>query len=322
MALFSRRVSIQFGLAGLSGAVLGRRAWSAPQQIGILTGPTAGSYYSLGNVIAAALTTEDFLVSAISSNGALSNLERVGAPLADTALSQGDLTFWSYTGTELFNSSNTNLRLIANCYTETVHILRQKALNILDVSGLKGHKVAAYATNDSEIRNATRILSEHGLKPADVDLHALAPNVCTQQFQSDNVDAIFITAAQRAAAVTTLASSGFAFGLVPLDSDAREQLIKKHPYFSHDDIGAGTYGEFPAIPTVGIGCQWLTTKDRADDVVFDLTSGLWSDQTYQQLLASFPKAQAIMKNRATEGTNGVPLHPGALRYYTQQGIAQ
>jgi uncharacterized protein len=322
MASFSRRAVLQFGLTSLSSALIASDAWSAPpQQIGILTGPATGSYYSLGSVVAAALTTQDFLVSAISSNGAFSNLGHIGAPLADTALSQADLAFWSYTGTELFRSKNTDLRLIANCYTETVHILCQKAQNLSDVSSLKAHRVAAYASSDSDIRNAALILAAHGLKPADVDLQALTPNVCIQQFTSGSIDAIFITAAQRAATIVALASSGFAFELVPVNRDAREQLIANYPYFSHDDISANTYITYPSVPTVGVGCQWLTTKDRADDVVFSLTAGLWSDQTHQQLLAGFANAQGIVKSRATEGTNGVPLHAGALRYYKQEGIA-
>src|SRR5262249_36528480 len=132
----------------------------------------------------------------------------------------------------------------------------------------------------------------------------------------------FITAAQRAAAVTALASSGAPFGIVPVDTAAREQLIKSYPYFSHDEINVGTYGASSIVPTVGIGCQWITTKAPAEDVVFRLTDSLWSDRTQKQLLAGFPNAQAIIKNRAAEGTNGVPLHPGALRYYEQEGIAK
>jgi TRAP transporter TAXI family solute receptor len=321
MDSISRRAAIQLGLAGLSDTLLGTKAWATPQQIGILTGPATGSYYSLGKIVAAGLTTQDLLVSAISSNGAFSNLDHVGAPFADTALSQADLAFWAYTGTELFRSKRTDLRLIANCYTETVHILCQNALNLADVSGLKGRKIGVYASNDSEFRNATLILAAHGLKPVDVDLQALAPNICIQQFTSGNIDAMFITAAQRAATVIALASSGVVFGLVPVDSGARDQLIAAYPYFSHDDIGANTYLSYPNVATVGIGCQWLTTKDRSDDTVFALTAGLWSDLTHQELLASFASAQLVVKGRATEGTNGVPLHPGALRFYRQEGIA-
>src|ERR1700722_9452538 len=99
MASFSRRSAIRIGLGGLSGALFSSTAFSAPQQIGILTGPVTGSYYSLGRVLANALTTQDCLISAISSNGAFLNVGHVGAQLADTALCQADLTFWAYTGT-------------------------------------------------------------------------------------------------------------------------------------------------------------------------------------------------------------------------------
>ena len=88
MASFSRRSAIRIGLGGLSGALFSSTAFSAPQQIGILTGPVTGSYYSLGRVLANALTTQDCLISAISSNGAFLNVGHVGAQLADTALCQ------------------------------------------------------------------------------------------------------------------------------------------------------------------------------------------------------------------------------------------
>ncbi|WP_168213076.1 MULTISPECIES: TAXI family TRAP transporter solute-binding subunit [unclassified Bradyrhizobium] len=323
MASFNRRSAIRIGLGGLSGALFSSNAYSGPQQIGILTGPVTGSYYSLGRVLANALTTQNRLISAISSNGAFSNVGHVGALLADTAFCQADLAFWAYTGTELFSTlKNADLRLIANCYTETVHILCRKALNLADASGLKGRKVAVYATNDGELRNAILILAAHGLKPSDVTPQAMAPSVCIQQFVSGAVDAVFITAAQRSKEVTALAKSGFAFNLVPLDASAREHLIKTSPYFSSDVVGADTYFTSPPVLAVGIGCQWLTTTDRAEDLVFDLTTGLWNDQTRIELLAGFPNGQAVIKERATQGTDGVPLHLGAQRYYKQEGISK
>ena len=321
MVSYDRRTALRIGASGLGGAVLGFRAEAAVQRVGILTGPATGAYYSLGKIVAGAITSQELLVSAISSNGAFSNVGHVGAPFADSALSQADLAFWAYTGAEMFSGAkNVDLRLIANCYTETVHVLSQKTLQIPDISKLAKRTIGVYAINLSEERNARLILSAHGLKPTDFTLSALTPAECLQQFKQGNIDAMFVTAAQRAAVVKDLITSGLSFDLTPFKNDARDQLIKAYPYFSNDEISANTYFSSPAIPTVGIGCQWLTTKSSSDDLIFALTRGLWSDQTRAELLVGFPTGPAIDKSRAIEGTGGVPLHPGALKFYKQEGL--
>ena len=49
---------------------------------------------------------------------------------------------------------------------------------------------------------------------------------------------------------------------------------------------------------------------RAEDVVFALTGGLWSDQTHQQLLAGFPNARerCVITNRKVY-PNSARLNP-------------
>ena len=56
-----------------------------------------------------------------------------------------------------------------------------------------------------------------------------------------------------------------------------------------------------------------------EDLVYDITTALWRDSTRKLLDNGHPKGAAIRLETARNGL-GLPLHPGAARFYDEAGV--
>jgi len=104
------------------------------QFVAIATGGTGGTYYPLGGALAQMLSNnvEGLIVTAQTSNASRANCNLISRGQIETAFSQANVTYWSYTGTGIYSNEPilTNLRGIASLYPETIHIIATKASGI------------------------------------------------------------------------------------------------------------------------------------------------------------------------------------------------
>ena len=108
--------------------------------------------------------------------------------------------------------------------------------------------------------------------------------------------------------------------ILPIDGANAAKLIKDFPFFAPDSIPAGTYKDVGAVKTVAVGAHWITSAKISADTVYAVTKALWSDKTRAALDAGHAKGKDIRKETALAGLLGVPLHPGAERFYREAGL--
>ena len=94
---------------------------------------------------------------------------------------------------------------------------------------------------------------------------------------------------------------------------------KEIPFFSIDRIPANTYKNEVEIPTLGVPAQLIINNQVDDDLVYNITSMLWSSNTLNLLKTGHPKGNDVQLQFALAGMD-VPLHPGAKRFYLQHGL--
>ena len=84
-------------------------------------------------------------------------------------------------------------------------------------------------------------------------------------------------------------------------------------------IPANTYeGQGEAVSTFAVGAQWLVSADQSDELVYGITKALWN-KTTKKLLRHHAKGKDVTLETALGG-RGIPLHPGAERYYRETGL--
>jgi TRAP transporter TAXI family solute receptor len=322
---FTRRDVARLGLGLGAATLLGRNALAqAPAFFRIGTGGTAGTYYPIGGLIANAVSNPPQLVlTAQASNGSVANVNAIASGSLESGFSQADVAYWAYTGTGLFEGKGKmeDLRLLANLYPESIHLVAAKSANIKSVADLKGKRVSMDEPGSGTLVDARIILGGYGITEKDVKADFLKPNQAAEKMRDGGMDAFFFVGGYPTSAITELAATGGGITLVPLDGPGAEEIIKKYSFFSPDNIPAGTYKDVPAVKTLAVGAQWVTSAKVPDEVIYQVTKGLWSDKTRAALDAGHAKGKMIRKETALAGA-GIPVHPGAERFYKEAGISK
>ena len=319
-------------------ALLG--AAQAQQFFRIGTGGTAGTYYPIGGMIANAVSQPGkIIVTAQASNGSLANVNGIAGGAMESGFSQSDVATWAQTGKGLFEGkpSIAELRLIANLYPETIHVVVKKGSGIKSIAELKGKRVALDEPGSGTLVNARLVLAAYGLKESDIKPEYIKPNQAGQlvgtasanryikpnqasdKMKDGALDAFFFVGGAPAGAIAELASSGAGIELLPITGAQADTLRRGNPFFANDSVPAATYKDVAAVNTLSVGAQWVTSAKADAETVYQITKSLYSDATQKALAAGHAKGKLITVKNAVQGA-GIPFHPGAERFYKEAGV--
>jgi TRAP transporter TAXI family solute receptor len=313
----SRRILLAAGALALAATTA-----QAQQFFRIGTGGTAGTYFPVGGMVANVISQPGKLAAtAQSSAGSVANVNAIASGAIESGFSQADVASWSYTATGVWQGrpAVSSLRLIANLYPESVHIVARKGAGIRSVADLKGKRVALDEPGSGTLLNARSILAAYGLKDADLRAEYIKPNQAGDKLKDGALDAFFFTGGAPAGAIAELASAGAGIELVPIDGPQADAIRKASGFFAPDVIPADTYKGLPAVKTLAVGAQWVTS-DKADaNVVYEILKRLYSADGQKAMGAGHAKGKYITKENAVQGA-GIPFHPGAERFYKEVGV--
>lgn len=301
------------------------------------TGGTAGTYFPIGGLLANAISNPPgsrpceeggscgapgLVATALASNGSVANVNGIAGGSLESGFSQSDVAYWAYTGTGVFADKGKveKLRAIANLYPESIHLVASAKSGIDSVDDLKGKRVSLDEPGSGTLVDARIILEAYGLTEKDVEAEFLKPNQAADLMRDGNMDAFFFVGGYPAGAIAELASTGGGVTLVPIDGDAAKAVMEKYKFFAADTIPAGTYkGIDKDVATLSVGAQWITSADQPEELIYEITKALWNDNTRKLLDSGHAKGKAIVKETALAGV-GIPLHPGAERFYREAGL--
>ncbi|MFT2109940.1 TAXI family TRAP transporter solute-binding subunit [Marinomonas sp. 2405UD68-3] len=299
------------------------------------TGGTAYTYYPVGGVIANAISNppgsrpcaeggscgvEGLIASAVSSRGSVDNVNAVLSGLRDSGFAQSDVAYWAYTGTGTMEGKKpaTDLRTIAALFEEHIHLVSLDGSGINSVADLKGKRVSLDEPGSGTYVDAKLILEANGLSTKDVNVEALKGNAASEALRNGKIDAFFTVAGYPTGSIVELASAE-EIKLVPIDGPAAKALTDKYGFFAESSIPAGAYEGVDATNTVAVGAQWYTSAKQDEELVYNITKALWNDKSRKLLDVGHSKGKSITVETALNGI-GVPLHPGAERFYKEAGI--
>ncbi len=321
--MFSRKTFLAaLATLGVGAAACLPLGAQAQQFFRIGTGGTAGTYYPVGGMIANAVSQPGKIVAtAQASNGSLANVTGIAGGAMESGFSQADVATWAQKGTGIFDGKPNipGLRLIANLYPESVHVVVRKGSGFKSVADLKGKRVALDEPGSGTLVNARAILLAYGIKESDIKPEYIKPNQAGDKMKDGSLDAFFFTGGAPAGAIAELASAGGGIELLPIDGAPAEALRKNSGFFAPDTIAAETYKGVAAVHTLAVGAQWVTS-DKADaNTVYEITKALFSEATQKTLAAGHAKGKFITGENAVKGA-GIPFHPGAERFYKEAGL--
>jgi TRAP transporter TAXI family solute receptor len=332
--LIKRRAAV---LGGLGAAALGGLPASAQDitffRIG--TGGTAGTYFPIGGLIANAISNppgsracadggscgvQGLVASAVASNGSVANVGAIASGSMQSAFIQSDVAYWGFTGTGIYEGRPKvdSLRAIANLYPESFQLVARKGAGIKTIMDLKGKRVSLDEPGSGTLVDARLIFAAYGLTEKDVKAEYLKPQQAADKLKEGALDAFFNVSGWPQGAISELAATT-GIDLVPIDGPEAEKLVKQYGFFGTDEIPDSAYKNVAGVKTVSVNAIWVTSSKLPDALIYAITAALWNPSTRKLLDSGHAKGKAIKLDTALDGL-GIPLHPGAEKFYKEKGL--
>jgi TRAP transporter TAXI family solute receptor len=337
----ARRAALTGMLAGTLGlCALGAGALATAQEMTFFrigTGGVSGTYYPIGGLIADIISSPPgarpcerggscgvpgLVGIAQSSNGAVANVDAISSGALESGFAQSDIAHWAYTGTGTYEGKPPvkNLRAIANLYPESIHLVARKGAGIRSVKDLVGKRVSLDEPGSGTLVDARVILDAYGLSEDDLQAEYIKPSVGLAKMRDNQLDAFFFVAGYPTGSVEELCAT-VGCELIPINGPQVDALLEEYRFFARDVIPAGTYVGVPETPTLSVGAQWVVAAEVDEDLVYGITRALWHDNARILLDDGHARGHAITLETALDGI-GIPLHPGAERYYREVGVLE
>lgn len=324
-------------LGGLGAAALGAMPAGAQDitffRIG--TGATAGTYFPIGGLIANAISNPPgsracadggscgvpgLVATSVASNGSVANANAIAAGTMQSGFVQSDVAYWAYTGTGIYEGrpKADGLRAIASLYPESFQLVARKGSGIKSVMDLKGKRLSLDEPGSGTLVDARLILAAYGLTEKDMKAEYLKTQQAADKLKDGALDAFFSVSGWPNGAISELAVTT-GIDLVPIAGPEAEGLVTKFSFFAADAIPDDAYKNTAGVKTVSVNAIWATSIKQSEALIYSITAALWNANTRKLLDSGHAKGKVIRLEAALQGL-GIPLHPGAEKFYKEKGL--
>jgi len=280
------------------------------------TGGDSGTYYGYGSIIGQYVSNStDLSITTVTSGGSQSNIEDMSGGDIQLGFVQSDVMSYAYSGTNLFSEKVDGFSVAAALYMEQVQIITLDP-SIKSVADLAGKTVSIGAAGSGTYYNALDILGVYGLTVDDIKPVYQSFGDSTESLQDGKIDAAFIVAGAPTVAVSSLAATNTVY-LVGLDDSHIADLIALSPYYSAYEIAASVYGTESAVTTVAVGAVIIVADSVSEAAVYDFVSTIFENAA---ALSELHGKGAELDVAFAASITDVPYHPGAAKYFAEQGF--
>ena len=302
------------------------------------TGAAGGTYFPIGGIIANAISNPPgsrecdkggncgvpgLVAMAQSTNASAHNVNAIQAGQMEAGLSGAATLHFAYNGIGKFEgNAKSDLRVIANLYPEDLHLVLAKGASLKNVGDLKGKRVGiAQAGSGTQIA-VELILGDHGVNRDNIDEAELNNSQSAERLADGQLDAYFYAAGTPVAAMIQLDNTK-GMELYSFTDEEVTMANKTVPYYIPSKIPAGTYPGVPYdVNTVAVSGIFVTNANVDEELIYGITKAMWSDTARKLLDNGHSKGKVITIETALDGLAGigVPMHPGAERFYKEMGM--
>lgn len=288
----------------------------AAERITYKSAKSSSSYYQMGVQIAEAMkagTDGEMIVTVEESQGSVQNVMEVRARGGDYVFTTPPaLVSLAQNGKAMFEGKSDpafdEIRALFPIPSLTMHFVMSDDSGVTDFASMEG-KTILLGKGSFGAREGAKYLGLFGLE-GKVELAEVELSNAVAALKNGQIDG-FVTAGSYPAPNVIEAAAGTGVRILSLDDDQIAQTKR-----TKLTIPAGTYaGQDTAIQTTSLPVAAFTTTKMSDETAYQLTKTFWEQREKMADSAAWWAGvdQGLMAAIKT------PLHPGAVKYYTEAG---
>jgi len=297
----------------------------AEEFVTIGTGGVTGVYYPTGGSICRLMNKKrketGVRCTVESTGGSVYNINTIREGELEFGVAQSDWQFHAYHGSSKFEAVGPfeGLRAVFSVHAEPFNVMVRADAGIDSFDDLVGKRVNIGNPGSGQRGTMEVLMAALGWT---TDTFALASEMKSAEQSSalcDNqIDAFIITAGHPSGNLTEAATTCDA-KLVPVTGEAVEALINDNAYYRSATIPGGMYrGTDDDVTTFGVGATLVTSASVSDEAVYALVSSIF--ENFEDFRKFHPAFANLTKEEMVTAGLSAPIHPGALKYYKEQGL--
>lgn len=275
---------------------------------------TAGTFYIIAAGVAELLRNElGVQATAEVTGGSVENARRMASGEMELAIMQPDVADQARRGDGF---TPVDMVAVAPMYPNIQQIVVLADSDIQSVGDLKGKRVSVGSPGSGILATNQLFFEVLGMTLDDMSPRYLsfAENVIA--FRDGQIDAALVNTAAPSPWILDLQTS-HDLRYIALSDEEVQAVLDQYPYFVADQIPAGTYrGQDEPVPTFSAWIMLVTRADMPEDFIYNVTKTVMENR--EHLMAIHSAAQNITVDNVSKVS--IPFHPGAARYYREQGV--
>ena len=286
------------------------------------TADTGGSMYPAGAAVSQVWTNnvQGVKCNTQTSTGSFQNCQDVSTGEVDVAVATSDVVLNAYNGTGKFADIGKldNLRVIGAVYTSVLSGVALKSSGLTYIHDLLGKRVAV-GPAASATENATlAAFGVMGIDSSNTSLENLGLGDGADSVGDGILDAAFGFAGLPIGGQLNLAATK-EIQVLDMTQEEIDKVLAGNAAYIQTTIPAGTYtGQTETANTFGVKCLIIVTADMDADLVYDLCKAM--NEHTEEMAAG----NALLKDMTDPSflctQMPIPLHDGAQKYYSEQGL--
>ena len=286
------------------------------------TADTGGSMYPAGAAVSQVWTNnvQGVKCNTQTSTGSFQNCQDVSTGEVDVAVATSDVVLNAYNGTGKFADIGKldNLRVIGAVYTSVLSGVALKSSGLTYIHDLLGKRVAV-GPAASATENATlAAFAAMDITKDNTSLENLGLGDGADSVGDGILDAAFGFAGLPIGGQLNLAATK-EIQVLDMTQEEIDKVLAGNAAYIQTTIPAGTYtGQTETTNTFGVKCLIIVTADMDADLVYDLCKAM--NEHTEEMAAG----NALLKDMTDPSflctQMPIPLHDGAQKYYSEQGL--
>jgi TRAP transporter TAXI family solute receptor len=301
-------------------------------QLVLATATTGGTYYPVGVAIATITTnnldtTDNISMTAITSAGSGENIQLLKNREADMAIIQSLYGAMAWQGRGRYQDKPQRyIRSLTVLWENVEHfVVLEKYAETGDMTDLKNIKKKNFSIGKRGSGTETSgrvILQALGYNPTkDFKLKYLGYNPSAGALQNGRIVGMNIPAGPPASAITqayaVLGSRGMR--ILTFTESQLDTVNSEYAVWKRAILKPGTYpGQDRPIRTISQSNLLIVHEDIGEDQIYKIVKNMYDHLPFLRQVHRATETMSL--ENALEGLS-VPLHPGALKYYQEQGLS-
>jgi uncharacterized protein len=287
-------------------------------RLSIATGGAGGVYQVYGGGLADLLSDElpDSPTTAETTSASVDNLLLVANGDSDIAFALEDSAIDAVRGEESFGEP-LPLKALGTLYPNITQVVVKAGSDIESIEDMKGRTISVGSPGSGTEVIALRMLDVAGVDAdEDITKRQLGVGESVQALRDGSIEGFFWSGGVPTGAVTDLATTDD----IRLLETAQYRDALQSEYgdaYQETEVEEGGYEGVAGVPTIGVPNVLMVNADMDEELAYQITKALYEGK--DRLATIVPAAEGLDPAKGREVIAPVELHPGAERFYAEQG---